>query len=282
MNPFYSKFSVLIFFGLYYFSSPFILNAQSLQGKMHSGVSQYKKQNYEKALLLFQEAQKTAPNDFNLTYNLAGSQYKVGKFQEALQTYNETFVGSSDKKLQQKAMYNIGNSFFRLGKLEEAVKAYKKSLEMDSNDMEAKFNLEFTREQLKKRQQQKRKTPGQKPGKRSKEKGDKKGKPLKNKHSQANQKDSKNEVNKSGKQPNSKSNKKNLDGARKKSKTDEDQKKAGQAIESSKKSQEAQENEMSKQEAERWLRALSENPKLLSKIQSTKQGRNPPYLGKDW
>ena len=47
-------------------------------------------------------------------------------------------------------------------------------------------------------------------------------------------------------------------------------------------SKRTQENSMTHQEAEQWLRNLRENPKLLSKIQSAQQGRNPAYMGKNW
>ncbi|GIS84023.1 MAG: hypothetical protein CM1200mP16_03230 [Nitrospina sp.] len=44
--------------------------------------------------------------------------------------------------------------FLNLGKMEEAEAVYKNVLTLDSSDMDAKFNLEFVREQLKKKKNQ--------------------------------------------------------------------------------------------------------------------------------
>ena len=51
--------------------------------------------------------------------------------------------------IKQKSIYNMGNTLYQMNKLEESVLAYKKALELDSTDMNAKYNLEFVREQIK-------------------------------------------------------------------------------------------------------------------------------------
>ncbi|GIT65530.1 MAG: hypothetical protein Ct9H300mP23_11570 [Nitrospinota bacterium] len=45
-----------------------------------------------------------------------------------------------------------------MGKLKEAEKTYKNVLALDPSDMDAKFNLEFVREQLKKKKKKGKKT----------------------------------------------------------------------------------------------------------------------------
>ena len=157
-SPTFKTLFITIFVTVYYFF-PSISTGQSVKSKLHSGVIKYQQKNYKDAISLFQEAREEIPNDANLAYNLANSYYKSGNYIEALQNYNQTYTSSKSLELKQKAIYNIGNSFFRMGKLEKALQAYKKSLEINSNDMEAKFNLEFTREQIKKRQQKKKSEP---------------------------------------------------------------------------------------------------------------------------
>ena len=58
--------------------------------------------------------------------------------------------------IKQKSTYNMGNTLYRMNKLDESVLAYKKALELDSTDMNAKYNLEFVREQIKKKQKKRR------------------------------------------------------------------------------------------------------------------------------
>ena len=51
----------------------------------------------------------------------------------------------------------MGNTLYRMNKLDESVLAYKKALELDSTDMNSKYNLEFVREQIKKSKKAKKK-----------------------------------------------------------------------------------------------------------------------------
>ena len=49
------------------------------------------------------------------------------------------------KELKEKYTYNLGNSYFKQGKLEEAESSYVEALKLDSNDIQAKKNLENAR-----------------------------------------------------------------------------------------------------------------------------------------
>ena len=55
------------------------------------------------------------------------------------------------QSLEAQALYNLGNAMYRQGKLEEAVEYYKKTLELDPEDEDARKNLEFVREEIKRR-----------------------------------------------------------------------------------------------------------------------------------
>ena len=48
----------------------------------------------------------------------------------------------------------MGNTLYRMNKFNESIDAYKKALKLDPDDMDAKFNLEFVREQIKKKEEQ--------------------------------------------------------------------------------------------------------------------------------
>jgi tetratricopeptide (TPR) repeat protein len=51
-------------------------------------------------------------------------------------------------------VYNLGNSAYRQGRLEEAVELYKRALELDPDDRDAKFNLEFVRDEIRRRHEE--------------------------------------------------------------------------------------------------------------------------------
>ncbi|MCH8157233.1 MAG: tetratricopeptide repeat protein, partial [Nitrospinae bacterium] len=74
---------------------------------------------------------------------------------------------------------NMGNAFYRTGKLEESAAAYKKALELDPSDMDAKFNLEFVREQIEKKKQEQQKQKQDKKDQQAGDEQDKNGDPQK-------------------------------------------------------------------------------------------------------
>lgn len=129
--------------------------AETLYSMIQEGTSHYEKQEFDLAEEKFIQANQKQPENPELIYNLANSHYKNGNYQQALQAYSQVASSSSDEALKQNSVYNTGNSLFNLGKLEEAANAYKKSLEIDPSDMDAKFNLEFVLQELKKQQQKK-------------------------------------------------------------------------------------------------------------------------------
>ena len=70
---------------------------------------------------------------------------------EAVNNYQAVVATSQDIQLEKKSLYNIGNCRYRQGRLEEAVEYYKQALDLDPQDQDAKYNLEFVREEIKKR-----------------------------------------------------------------------------------------------------------------------------------
>ena len=150
-----------IFSGLFYshllaiwiFFTPSITSASTADGKAMEGMALYQKQKFNQASKKFLEARQGKPNDPKISYNLGNSRYKQGNYAKALQSYSRSVEQNSNSSTNQKANYNMGNALFRMNKLEESIVAYKKALELNPSDMDAKFNLEFVREQIKKKKQ---------------------------------------------------------------------------------------------------------------------------------
>ena len=127
------------------------VSADPTDSNIQEGLSQYQEGLFPEAEKNFSQARSSRPDDPRLNYNLGSSYYKQEKFKEALQDYTHAALEKSDPKLKKNSLYNSGNTLFKMGKLKEAEAAYKKVLTLDSSDMDAKFNLEFVREQLKKK-----------------------------------------------------------------------------------------------------------------------------------
>lgn len=262
LNNFKTRIALTLFFLLL----PVYSFAESVESRIQSGVSHYKQQEYDEAARLFLESQVDQPDDAALSYNLANSNYKLGNYAEAIQGYSRAAAGSPDTSLRQRAIYNIGNSFFRLDKLEEAAAAYKKSLELDPNDMDAKFNLEFAREQIKKRKQRQNQDSSQN------KKPDAGGQ---NKESPQGQ-----DQNREQKQNDSQEDSRSADSSR------GNQEKRSERQNAQQPPAHAQavpdKSAMSKEEAEQWLRSLQEDPKKFSRKQMAERPDNQGYKGKDW
>ena len=143
---------------------PVIASALGVDGKAMEGVELYQKQKYDQASKKFLEAHQEKPNDPKISYNLGNSRYKQGSYEKALQNYSRSVEQNFNSSMNQKANYNMGNALFRMNKLEESIVAYKKALELDPSDMDSKFNLEFVREQIKKKKQNQDKSKKNKEG----------------------------------------------------------------------------------------------------------------------
>ena len=130
------------------------VNADQADSNIQEGLNQYQEGLFPEAEKNFAKARSNRPDDRRLDYNLGSSYYKQGKYEEALQDYTQSALDDSYPQLKKNSLYNAGNALFKMGKLKEAEKTYKNVLALDPSDMDAKFNLEFVREQLKKKKEQ--------------------------------------------------------------------------------------------------------------------------------
>ena len=107
---------------------------------------------YDQALQGFAERQTRRPEDPELNLNVGAAHYKLNDFEAADSEFFRAAT-TGDDELRSEALYNLGNSAFRQGKLDDAVDFYMASLEANPDDLDAKFNLEFVREELERQQQ---------------------------------------------------------------------------------------------------------------------------------
>ena len=128
--------------------------AESVDSKIQEGISQYHEGKFKDAGQSFSSARVDRPDDSRIPYNQGNAHYKEGSFPEALQAFTQSSLDKKNPDIRKNAIYNTGNTLVKLGKLKEAESAYKKVLRLDPDDMDAKFNLEYIREQLKKKEEQ--------------------------------------------------------------------------------------------------------------------------------
>ena len=233
--------------------------------KVREGNRLYKEGDYENALNRYSEAERQRPDSPEISFNMGDSFYRQKRYQEAMETHaRSTSPPGGPRDLQAKAHYNIGDSLFRQGKLEEALEAYKKAIDLDSADVDTKYNIEFLQRKLQEQQKQqedKKKNPQQESGQKQQKQPDQgKGDQQKNKEQES----------EGGSQ-------------QKKENPQESQEKEKQTPQNQERQEKKQGTEISKEDAERLLGALQSEEKKLP-VALEKNERNtvevPPE--EDW
>ena len=242
---------------------------------MRQAEKSYEREAYDEAIKEFLDAQVERPEDIPLKYNIGNTKYRMREFGEA----EEAFWGAANAggpELKQKAFYNLGNCAYRQGKLEEAVAHYRQALDLDPEDQDARFNLEFVREEIKRRlneakereqKEQENKEEGQtcqnpQPQQTGSEPGDQ--------QEEESRKDRK-EIAQQQAAPEEKRSQQPAQGEEKQAQAGDSEKAAGVA------------REMSREEAERWLSTLDEEQKEMARKQVQEALGKQRYMpGKDW
>jgi tetratricopeptide (TPR) repeat protein len=105
-------------------------------------------ESYERALKYYRDAEIEKPESPELSYNLGNVMYQQEKYQDALEKY---YKGLSTEKPKDQAAtyYNMGNALYRSGKYTESIQAYQKCLDINPDDEDAKYNIEFVRKKMK-------------------------------------------------------------------------------------------------------------------------------------
>ncbi len=115
----------------------------------------YQAGNYTNALLKFTQLAEVRTNDLRLVFNAGDAAYRATNFDLAQKLFQQVTL-SPDLALQQQAFYNLGNVQFQVAKqakdldgLEQgfaaAAKIYERAVMLNTNDVDAGFNLDFAR-----------------------------------------------------------------------------------------------------------------------------------------
>lgn len=125
---------------IFFLFTGFIDTPRTLNEK---GNAEFEQKKYQTALENYRKAQVKNPEDPVILYNLAAGLYQNQEYQEARKHLETAISKTKDPDLKAKALYNYGNTLYRLGDFEKSIDAYKKALEINPDDKDAKYNLEF-------------------------------------------------------------------------------------------------------------------------------------------
>jgi Ca-activated chloride channel family protein len=125
-------------------------------GDVERGNKLYNEGKYAEAVAAYQKALQSGRPTPALYYNLGTALLQLGRYEEGTKYLNSAIDGV-EPNVRQNALYNLGNRFLtearntkdmdpnaRGALLDAAADAYKRSLRLNPNDMDAKWNLEMT------------------------------------------------------------------------------------------------------------------------------------------
>ncbi|HHS12486.1 MAG TPA: tetratricopeptide repeat protein [bacterium] len=129
------------------FSVPSGADARDGRRQVRQGNALYEKKRYDEAAEQYQDALIKNPASPVIRYNLGNVLYKKENYEKALEAYRQS-LDFDDPLLRARAFYNLGNTLYRRGKPAESIQAYEQALRLNPGDEDAKYNLEFVRNQL--------------------------------------------------------------------------------------------------------------------------------------
>jgi len=142
-----------LFFG-FVFLTGISLYSQSEKKLIREGNDLFEEDNYSEAEIEYRKSLTEKPGYYKGTFNLGDAMYKQENYEESGKLFNEVAEISNESDVKASAYYNLGNTFLSEDKFKESIEAYKKSLRLNPDDDDAKYNLEYARKKLNEQQQQ--------------------------------------------------------------------------------------------------------------------------------
>jgi Ca-activated chloride channel family protein len=223
----------------------------SPNGLMQQGNKLYEQKKYDEAAANYAKALQKNPTYTPGLFNLGNTLYQQKKFDESRKVMEQTAKVAADKDGKSAANYNVGNTYMSQQKWEDAVTSYKQALRNNPQDADAKYNLSYAEQMLKKQNQ-----------------NNKNNKNNKQKQNKDQQKDKQNQ-----KQDQNKDKQDKQDNGQNDKDQKQDQKQDQQP--------EGQPSKLSQQQADQLLNALQQEEKKLQDKMKKEKGA-PIKLQKDW
>ena len=100
-----------------------------------------------RGLSYYENILKDNPDLPEAHFGAGHSAYTIENFERAQKEF-ETAAQSQHEDLQSMSYYNLGNTLHRQGKLEQSLMAYRRAIQLDSSDVDARYNYELTQRML--------------------------------------------------------------------------------------------------------------------------------------
>ena len=231
---------LLVFFMLWYSCSLF---SQADRKFIRQGNREYEKEKYSESEISYRRAIDKNKSSSDAVFNSGDALYRQKKFEDAGKQFIESHRMNEDKDKKSASLYNLGNSLLMADKLTESIDAYKNSLKLNPGNMEAKYNLAYAQDLLKKQEQQQQQQ-------------------QQNKDNQDQNKDQEKQEDKN---------------------KDQDQQQQDQQKQDENRQQQQQQQEMSKEDAERLLNAIANDEKnVQEKVKLAKAAKARVKTLKNW
>jgi Ca-activated chloride channel family protein len=130
------------------------LSAEDYATLNDQGNKEYAKENYKGALDFYRRAEIERPETAEIYYNQANALLKNQSYEEAVEKYQKAII-TEDASLQANAYYNGGSAYFIQEDYQNAIQWYENTLELNPEDMDAKYNLELARNKLREQMERK-------------------------------------------------------------------------------------------------------------------------------
>jgi len=128
--------------------------AQADKKLIRQGNKEYEKNRYPESEIFYRKAIDKNKESADAVFNSGDALYKQKKYEDAGNQFIETHKMNEDKIKKSTSLYNLGNSFLMANKLQESIEAYKNSLKLKPDNPEAKYNLAYAQDLLRKQQQE--------------------------------------------------------------------------------------------------------------------------------
>ena len=123
----------------------------NLQRVNNIAVADFRNRDFSLALKQFEYLIDQKTKNYILNFNYANTKYKLNSYDDAVLIYESMIksskVSNSDKS---EAYYNLGNIYFLKEEYGLALENYKKALDFNPNDLDAKYNIQYIVNMLKK------------------------------------------------------------------------------------------------------------------------------------
>lgn len=124
------------------------------RSRVRRGNRAYERLDYDRAEERYREAIELSDTCFEAKFNMGDALYKQQRFDEAEKLFTALAADSTRSNLERAhSYYNLGNSLFQQKKYQEALAAYKRSLRLNPDDLETKYNYAYTKKYIDDNQQ---------------------------------------------------------------------------------------------------------------------------------